>query len=358
MRTFHCDHCGQPIFFENIQCLRCGSALAFLPQRLAMCAVEPAPGEAGLWQRRDRRGAPHRLYRMCFNHGEYQACNFAVPQEDPNPLCVSCRETRVLPDLSVPDNIGRWYRIEMAKRRLFYTLARLRLVSVNPPNGQRDGPVFEFLADTPGQPVITGHASGVITLNIAEADDTERVRRRVAMHEPYRTLLGHLRHESGHFYWDRLIAEGGRTAQFRAKFGDETRDYSQALQDYYAGGGGANTGWEASHVSAYATSHPWEDWAETWAHYLHMVDLLETGASYNTRFAMAPHEQVEEVIDPFAAGTDDFDTMVRDWVPLTLLVNSLNRSLGQEDAYPFALSPGAVEKLRFVHDVIRDASAP
>ena len=355
MRTFHCDHCGQPIFFENVQCLRCGSALAFLPQRLAMCAVEPAPGAAGLWQRRERRGASPRLYRMCFNHGEYHACNFAVPQDDPNPLCVSCRQTRVLPDLSIPENIGRWYRIEIAKRRLFYTLARLGLVPVNPPNGERDGPVFEFLADTPGQPVLTGHASGVITLNIAEADDTERVRRRVALHEPYRTLLGHLRHESGHFYWDRLIAEGGRTGQFRAVFGDESRDYAQALQQYYATGGGVITGWEANHVSAYATSHPWEDWAETWAHYLHMVDLLETGASYHTRFAMSPQEPLEEVIDPFAAG-DDFDTMVADWVPLTLLVNSLNRSLGQEDAYPFALSPGAVEKLRFVHDVIRESS--
>jgi hypothetical protein len=357
MRTFHCDHCGQPIFFENVRCLRCGSALAFVPPRLAMCAVEPAPGGPGLWQRRGNRGASPRLYRMCVNHGEHQACNFAVPQDDPNPLCVSCRQTRVLPDLSIPENVGRWYRIEVAKRRLFYTLARLGLVSVSPPNGERDGPVFEFLADTPGQPVMTGHADGVITLNIAEADDAERVKRRVALHEPYRTLLGHLRHESGHYYWDRLVAEGGRIAQFRAVFGDDSLDYAESLNKYYATGGATTAGWEAKHVSAYAMSHPWEDWAETWAHYLHMVDLLETAASYNTRFAMAPHEHVEEVIDPFARGAADFDSMVSDWVPLTLLVNSLNRSLGQEDAYPFALSPAAIEKLRFVHEVIRESAS-
>jgi hypothetical protein len=292
---------------------------------------------------------------MCFNHGQYHACNFAVAQDDPNPLCVSCRQTRVLPDLSIPENIVRWYRIETAKRRLFYTLARLGLVSVNSPDGQRDGPVFEFLADTPDKPVLTGHAGGVITLNIAEADDAERVKRRVALHEPYRTLLGHLRHESGHYYWDRLVAEGGRTDAFRAVFGDETRDYAGSLQQYYAAGGAAITGWEADHVTAYATSHPWEDWAETWAHYLHMVDLLETAAAYNTSFTMAPDEDADEVIDPFAAGARDFDALVRDWVPLTLLVNSLNRSLGQDDAYPFALSPAALDKLRFVHDVIREA---
>ena len=359
MRTFDCDHCGHPIFFENVRCLQCGSALAFLPLRLASCAVEPVPAKPGLWRRRKRAGASQRLYRMCFNHGEYQACNFAVPETDPNPLCVSCRQTRVLPDLSIPQNVGRWYRIETAKRRLFYTLAKLGLVSVDPPNGERDGPIFEFLADTPGHPVKPGHAAGVITLNIAEADDAERVQRRVALGEPYRTLLGHLRHESGHFYWDRLVAGSGRLDEFRAMFGDDTLDYAQSLRDYYARGGANITGWEARHVSAYATSHPWEDWAETWAHYLHMVDLLETAASYNTRIGLAGEDDADEVINPFATGAGDFDALVQDWVPLTLLLNSLNRSLGHEDAYPFALSPAALEKLRFVHDLIaRSARRP
>jgi hypothetical protein len=357
MRTFHCDHCGHPIFFENVTCLQCGSALAFLPSRLASCAVEPVPGKEGLWRRRKQRAESQRLYRMCFNHDEHHACNFAVPEDDPNPLCVSCRQTRVLPDLSIPENVGRWYRIEIAKRRLFYTLAKLGLASVNPPNGERDGPIFEFLADTPGHPVMTGHAAGVITLNIAEADDAERVKRRVALGEPYRTLLGHLRHESGHFFWDRLIADGHRLEQFRKMFGDESRDYEASLKEYYARGGANITGWEAQHVSAYATSHPWEDWAETWAHYLHMVDLLETAASYNTRIGIAGDDEGDEVMNPFATGAGDFDALVEDWVPLTLLLNSLNRSLGHEDAYPFALSVAALEKLRFVHDVIQPPNA-
>ena len=356
MKTFHCQYCGHPIFFENVQCLQCSSQLAFLPDRLNMAAIEEVPdGEEGAWRPRMRgRKTSAARYRLCHNHTTQNACNFAVPADDPNVLCVSCRLTRVLPDLSVPQNPVRWYRLEVAKRRLFYTLAKLGLVATAPPAGQSDGPVFEFLADLPGQPVMTGHAQGVITLNVAEADDAERVRRRVEMHEPYRTLLGHFRHESGHYYWDRLVDEGGRAESFREVFGDERQDYQQALQDHYARGG-TRTGWQDEFVSEYATAHPWEDWAETWAHYLHMVDLLETAASYNTRLTVPGQElEIEEVINPLETGHPDFDTLVDQWVPLTLLLNSLNRSLGQEDAYPFALSGGALEKLRYVHDVISE----
>lgn len=354
MRTFHCQYCGHPLFFENVQCLQCDSALAFLPERLNMAAIEPVTeDDKELWRPRARgKKASSARYRLCHNHTTQNACNFAVPAKDPNPLCVSCRLTRVLPDLSQPENPQRWYRLEAAKRRLFYTLAKLGLLMTDPPDGQADGPMFEFLADLPGQPVMTGHSQGLITLNVAEADDAERVRRRVEMHEPYRTLLGHFRHESGHYYWDRLIAEGGRLEPFRRVFGDERQDYPQALQDHYARSGTV-PGWQDNFVSEYATAHPWEDWAETWAHYLHMVDLLETAASYNTRLSIPGQEvEVEEVVNPLETGYPDFNTLVEQWVPVTLLLNSLNRSLGQEDAYPFALSGGALEKLRYVHDVI------
>ncbi|MES2936209.1 MAG: putative zinc-binding peptidase [Pseudomonadota bacterium] len=360
MNTFHCQNCGHPIFFENVRCLKCSSDLAFLPDRMAMSPIEPAePAEDGtpLWRPRlrPRKRASTARYRLCHNNAAYQACNFAVPQDDPNPLCVSCRQTRVLPDLAQPDNIQRWYRIEVAKRRLFYTLAKMGLLDPTPPHGERDGPVFEFLADQPGQQVMTGHAQGLITLNVAEADDTERVRRRIEMHEPYRTLLGHLRHESGHFYWDHLVAPfPERLERFRELFGDERQDYAQALHAHYASGG-QPANWQDNYVSAYATAHPWEDWAETWAHYLHMVDLLETAASYHTRLTVPGTESdVEDVINPLETGSPDFDTLVDQWVPVTLLVNSLNRSLGQEDAYPFALSVNALRKLRFVHDTIGD----
>ncbi|HEX2547709.1 MAG TPA: putative zinc-binding metallopeptidase, partial [Ramlibacter sp.] len=295
-----------------------------------------------------------RRYRACENAQTHGICNFAVPAHDPNPLCVACRLTRVLPDLSQEGNKERWAAIEVAKRRLFYTLGQLGVITVNPPPGHVERLVFEFLQDQPGQKVMTGHADGLITINIAEADDDERARRRVELHEPYRTLLGHFRHESGHYYWDVLIRDGNRVEDFRAVFGDHEADYMESLRKHYEQG--CPPDWEQRHVSSYAACHPWEDWAETWAHYLHMVDLLETAAAYNTRVTLddGGDQDSEDVVDPFETGGVDFDDLVQQWVPLTLLVNSLNRSLGQGDAYPFALSGGAMEKLRFIHDVISE----
>ena len=355
MRVFNCDHCGHLVFFDSVQCLNCGSALAFLPDQMTLAALAPAPQDGnGLWRRRSQAGSEQhtgRLYHMCRNHTEYQACNFAIPSNDFADLCASCRQTRFLPDLSEYANLRRWKQIEGAKRQLFYTLARLGLEPVP----GRAGPVFEFLADMPGgPPILTGHLGGIITLNIAEADDDERARRRIALGEPYRTLIGHLRHESGHFYWDQLVRDGGLLESFRSLFGDERQDYSAALDAHYAKQGELGD-WATRHVSAYAASHPWEDWAETWAHYLHMIDLLETAASYQAGVAVPdPRGSVRHhVTDPFAIPRPGFQEMVRQWVPLTLMLNSLNRSLGQHDAYPFALSAGAMLKLRFVHDLVQ-----
>jgi len=358
MKVFSCNHCGHTIFFENVQCLNCGNSLAFLPDLLEMSAIEPAGGneepaandDPQLWRRAgDESGT---TYRLCLNSTLQHACNFAVRSDDPETLCVSCRQTRMAPDLSVPANHEHWVRIESAKRRLYYTLARLGLTQ-----DHAHALVFEFLADMPGAPaVMTGHQNGVITLNIAEADDAERARRRIELHEPYRTLLGHLRHESGHYFWDRLILQQGRVQEFTDIFGDHSLDYGQALAAYY-GAGGAGLNWQEDYVSGYATAHPWEDWAETWAHYLHMVDLLETAASYRTSVTV-PGDGEEQacVLDPFEWSDAQFDELVAQWTPVTLLLNSLNRSLGQGDAYPFALTPGALRKLRYVHDVIRNSA--
>ena len=353
MRVFNCDHCGHLVFFDSVQCLRCGSQLAYVPalQRIAALTPADAPHES-LWRVVDGGEA---RYRLCQHHLQRQACNFAIAEDDPQPLCVSCRQTRVLPDLSDAGNLRRWKLVEAAKRQLFYTLARMGLESAE----STQPPAFEFLADVPGAaPVMTGHFNGTITLNVAEADDDERTRRRVALGEPYRTLLGHLRHESGHFLWQPLVYNAGLLSPFRAIFGDERADYGEALQRHYRDGAPAD--WAQRHVSAYATAHPWEDWAETWAHYLHMVDLLETAAAYQTGLTVpsAMTHRLEAVSDPFSAPAPSFDEMTRQWVPLTLLLNSLNRSLGQQDAYPFALTTTALHKLRFVHDVVHERLRP
>ena len=194
-------------------------------------------------------------------------------------------------------NEERWRALEAAKRRLIYALKRLGLPLEAKREDAAKGLAFDFLADAgPGQPVMTGHDDGLITINIAEADSAERERRRLELGEPYRTLLGHLRHEVGHYYWDVLVRDGGKIEACRAVFGDESVDYQEALDRHYQTG--APAGWEENFVSAYATMHPWEDFAETWTHYLHMVDTLDTAAS----FGMAVDPGVSD--DPTLGGGD------------------------------------------------------
>jgi hypothetical protein len=256
----------------------------------------------------------------------------------------------MIPNLANPANRAAWYRLEVAKRRLLFTLIELGLPMQNRIDAPKRGLTFEFLADADpgGAPVLTGHADGVITVNIAEADDAERERRRTTMHEPYRTLLGHMRHESGHYYWDRLIGTTSEVDEFRSVFGDERADYAASLSAHYERGAPAD--WQERFVSAYASSHPWEDWAETWAQYLHMVDTLETAAACGLSLKPGRRDEptVPKMPHPVAPQPAVFERLIDCWFPLTYVLNNLNRGLGHGDAYPFVLSPSAVAKLRFV----------
>lgn len=346
MKIFRCDHCGQLIFFENSVCTRCGHTLAFLPDRRRMAALEAVDDTR--WRVVTRNGSGAR-YRLCRNYRTVNVCNWAIPEREPHELCRSCRLTRTLPDLSVDGHAQAWYRLEVAKRRLLYSLIELRLPIRTRDEDPQRGLAFDFLADTPDPDgaVLTGHAHGVITINVAETDDAEREKRRVALHEPYRTLLGHFRHEVGHYYWDLLIADSPRLPAFRAQFGDERADYAQALQAHY--GRAEDDSWRESFVSQYASSHPWEDWAETWAHYLHISDTLQTAAACGLSLRNTPLPGAEDLAKPLRGS---FDALIARWLPLTFALNSLNRGLGLADAYPFVLSAPAIAKLRFVHDTI------
>lgn len=352
MKVFHCDHCDALVFFENVRCVNCDHALAYLPDLEAIGSLNEA-GE-NLWTSPLPRSGGGK-YRLCENYVKHNVCNWAVPADDPNPLCPSCRLTRVIPDLGKPGNKEAWYKLEAAKRRLVYSLLRLGCPLKSKAEDSERGLAFEFLADleTPGAPrVNTGHASGVVTLNVAEADDAEREKRRVDLREPYRTLLGHFRHEVGHYYWERLVQGTPRIGRFRELFGDERKDYGQALKEHYNSGPPAD--WQQRFVSAYATSHPWEDWAESWAHYLHTTDTLEIAAACG--LSLRPQRPDEPTLrHPTASsgdGAEPFDKVMVDWFSLTYVLNNLSRSLGQPDAYPFVLSAPAIEKLRFVHQTI------
>lgn len=357
MRIFTCASCGHTVYFHNVQCVRCGHRLGFAPASLSVLTLEP--GDREVWRamnpRPDDDGTGSDEYRLCANYADHAACNWLVRAASGERLCLACRLNRTIPDLSGKRNRALWRTLQTQKNRLVYGLLRLGL----PVHGKRDGPsgmAFDFLADpNPSfrepSTVVTGHAEGVITLDIAEADDAQRERLRQQMAEPYRTILGHFRHESGHYYWDRLVRDSTWIDAFRTRFGDERQDYQEALGRHYADGPPAD--WQNRFVSAYASSHPWEDWAESWAHYLHMVDTLETAWEYGLRLAprVEPASASAELsFDPTAAG---FRDLIDHWLPLTTALNSLNHSMGQGDAFPFVLAPPAIDKLSLVHDIVR-----
>jgi hypothetical protein len=364
VKVFHCDHCRHLLFFENTGCVKCGHLLAFLPDLMIVGSLDPSSRRqgderTGLWTS-PLPSAAGRHYRLCANYAGPGICNWAVDADDDVELCTSCRLTAVIPDLAVAGHREAWFKLEGAKRRLLYTLLTLGL-----PLGQADSSLppltFQFLADAAPElpPVLTGHAGGVITINLAEANDAERERRRTALGEPYRTLLGHMRHESGHFYWSLLVErDAARLDRFRALFGDDTREYSASLQQHYANGPPPD--WPDRFVTAYAAAHPWEDWAETWAHYLHMVDTLETASSCGVSLQPVRADEPRLAHVPPAAVPPErtFERLLDSWFPVTYMLNNLNRGLGLADPYPFVLSTPAIEKLAFVHHALNEALFP
>jgi hypothetical protein len=290
-------------------------------------------------------------YRSCANGKQHGICNWLVPAEDTNAWCLACRLNDIIPDLSQPRNLSRWSRLELAKRRCLYTFLKLGLPIQNAPESKRPSLRFQFLEDKPGSPVKTGHENGMITINVAEADDDEREHRRLNLHEPYRTLVGHIRHESGHFFWDQLVANSAHLPRYRELFGDETIPYDVALQKYYQQGPPAD--WATKTVTPYACSHPWEDWAETWAHYLHIMDTLESAAAFGLSIKdSSPNARPQPVK---FSDKMDFDRMIAEWTPLTCALNAINRGMGLSDLYPFVIPPAALEKLRFIHQLVHQS---
>jgi hypothetical protein len=354
-RVYQC-RCGRQIFFRNSQCISCGTPLGYVPSRRSLYPLQAGP-QPDTWQIVGRDGAePGAHYRRCSNFASAAACNWLIEPEDRHgvpDLCKACRLNRTIPDLSQSRNLPLWLGMERAKRRLVSQLIALGLpvaskVSEDPEHGL----AYDFLRSVPGQPpVVTGHSRGVITINLEEADDAVRERTRVEMGEPYRTLLGHFRHEVGHYYWYRLIEGTEWQAAGRDLFGDERQDYAAALTANYEEG--APAGWARRFVSAYASIHPYEDWAESWAHYLHLRDTLDTAVSFGIEPA-----QVDSESEPFgladlwrseAANGAAFLEMLHRWIRITGVMNEMSRAMGVHDFYPFVLPRPAVAKLHFIH---------
>lgn len=320
MKRFYCA-CGNEVFFTNTFCNACGDSLGFIPSEQRF--INPFKQNG---------------YRLCQLYDSLE-CNWLVRETDDSVQCPSCRLTRTVPNLSINNNLQRWAKLEATKRQAFYMLMRLGFAMPNQHGYPHEAPlIFDFLEDRRSNPevteefIYTGHRGGVITMNVAEADDRYRGIEQVLMNEAYRTLLGHFRHELGHFYWTRLATHPDELAQFRLLFGDERVDYTQALETFYEHHRPQN--WQAHFISAYASSHPLEDWAETWAHYWHISETLETACTYG----LIANE----------SALSDFHTWLSTWMEFSVALNALNRSMGMNDPYPFVISETVKRKLSFI----------
>ncbi|MCF3640145.1 putative zinc-binding metallopeptidase [Rhizobium sp. TRM95111] len=348
MKLFRCANCDQTIHFDNRQCIRCGAMLGFRADDVALHALVPVGGDR--WQ---VTGDGPQDYRFCHN-AAIDVCNWLVPAEGAETLCVACRHNRIVP-MTDPQGRERWRRICQAQRHLFYSLLRWNLPRPTRAEQPEGGLVFDFLADEVDAngaivPAMTGHEDGLISLRAAEADDVVREGVRVSMNEPYRSLLGHFRHEIGHFYWTQLVRDEATLAEARRLFGDEREDYATALQRNYEQGPPPD--WRQHFISTYASCHPAEDFAECWAHFFHIVDTLETARAFGLNTDPKGHEELEAEVtfDPYRA--PDAGRLVEAWVPLSVVMNAIQRSMGQPDSYPFVLPPPVVAKLDFINRMV------
>lgn len=353
--AFRC-RCGRPVYFHNSLCLGCDAQLGYEPELQQVRALVDGP-DPDVWT---LDGQVDGLsWKRCENFESPAGCNWLTCADEEETLCRSCRLNRTIPDLDDADNRLWWRKIENAKRRLVSQLLNLGLpVTSKVSEDAERGLMFDFLrSPEKGPRVLTGHADGLITLNVEEADDSIREKTRHVMREPYRTLLGHFRHEVGHYYWDRLVPGTPWLDKFRELFGDERQDYAEALKRNYEQGPPAN--WPDRHISSYASVHPWEDWAESWAHYLHVVDSLDTALRFGLR-----GEDVEQAVEPFTVA-DLYDPttpdaqrvilLVNSWVQLTTVLNELARSMGQHDFYPFVMSRPVLRKMHFIQMIVKEA---
>ncbi|MGZ5397726.1 MAG: zinc-binding metallopeptidase family protein [Mycobacterium sp.] len=341
MRDFTCPNCGQRLSFENSLCLSCKSSLVFSLEDMALLVI--APGEES-----EHAGAvDSSQYQLCANL--YLAkCNWLVEKAPTRRLCPSCALTRTRPNESDTKAMVAFAVAAKAQRRLIVELHEMKLPIVGRDEDPDYGLAFDLLSSE-FEKVFTGHENGVITLDLAEGDDVHREQLRVAMDEPYRTMLGHFRHEIGHYYYYRLVDPSqDYKKQFRELFGDADADYQAALDRHYNEGAPPN--WDKNFVSSYATMHPAEDWAETFAHYLHIRDTLDTAAAFSFAPAAATFERG-------VLGPSGFQTIIDMWLPLAWSLNMINRSMGKEDLYPFVLPAAVLEKMRFVHTVIDEITS-
>ena len=320
MRAFECRRCGNPLYFENTACVSCGAELGFSREERAIVPVD----EQGRYV--DAEGL---VWWRCANR-ELAACTWLTRFE--GTLCFNCALTRTRPNDHDPEGMRAFPGAESAKRRLIVELDALELPIVTRAEDPENGLAFDLLSSA-NEPVTTGHQNGIVTIDLAEGDSVHRERLRRDLDEPYRTLLGHFRHETGHYYESQLV-KGDLLEAARELFGDERADYQEALDRHYADG--PPSGWRDRYISAYATMHPFEDFAETFAHVLHIADTIDTAQSFGlTSVDVGAFRSFRDLVTGV-------------WIPLSVALNQINRSMGKDPLYPFVIAGPVLDKLEFV----------
>lgn len=353
MCLYQCEISGLPLYFDNHFSVGANNAsVGFVADTLTLHTLTDL-GDGSF----TIPSFPGRRFRLCSN-APLDGSNWLVDAHDTNSLAVPARYNRIIPDTTSTQGLERFHKIGAAQRHLFYSILRLGIPCPDRNADPAGGLVFDFLEDsidTVGNlvPAMTGHEKGLISLRAAEADDVVRETVRVSMGEPYRTLLGHFRHEIGHFFFDQLVLGSNMIDEARVLFGDERQDYEAALKKNYEDGPPVD--WQQSFISTYASCHPAEDFAECWAHYFHIVDTLESTRAFGLSIAPFKHNDldVEVTFDPYRA--DSAQQLVDSWVPISLALNTFQRSMGQGDIYPFVMPPEVVNKLDFINRLIKAA---
>jgi hypothetical protein len=315
MRVFANPVGSGSLWFDNLSTAD-GTPVAYDPQARAFLAMSP----------------------FCANR-ELIGCNWIAPQQ--GAFCRSCAMTELAPDTSIANAMSNWAQTEAAKRWALDNLGRWHWFRPEDPGTP---PRFHILAEGP-TPVQMGHIEGVVTISVAEADPVVRTTRREALDEPYRTMIGHMRHEISHMLWWRLSLRADFLEAFRAMFGDERIDYAAEMQRHF--NDGPPPDWRQRYLTAYASSHPHEDWAETAAHLVHLTDIADSFVAAG----LSSPELPGSGWDPYAE--TNAEKLVWAAASLAVAVNHVNRSMGLSDLYPFVLSEAALRKLVFVHGWLR-----
>jgi hypothetical protein len=322
VKSFRCRVCDNPLYFENSVCVSCGTNLGFSRAERAIVPVD----DTGRYV--DPSGAD---WFVCANLN-LSGCTWLATVQ--GGLCSCCQLTRTRPADDDIEGLVNFPAAEQAKRHLVFELDTLGFPVVGKDQDEENGLAFDLLSSV-AENVVIGHEDGVITIDLAESDDAYREKVRATLAEPYRTMLGHFRHEVGHYYEWQLVRGDERFQRCRELFGDESKDYQAEIQRHYDEG--PADGWDQAYISTYATMHPFEDFAETWAHYLHICDSIETAGEYGLTSVASP-----AVFSSFR------DLVVGVWVPLSVALNMINRSMGKEDLYPFVIPTPVLDKLDFV----------